>query len=110
MIQGDETAVGMVAPALHSGPDYTWAPGGAAHWEGRIFFGGLRGESLYEARLVADEVAALKAHFRSEFGRIRAVRLAPDGMLFFATSNRDNRGRVRRGDDRIVRVNPAVFR
>ncbi len=109
VIQGDETAPGMVAPVLHSGPDYTWAPAAAAYWNGRIFFGGLRGEALYEARPLERGAAKLRAHFHSEFGRIRAVRLGPDGSLYFATSNRDGRGRPRRGDDKILRVDPARF-
>lgn len=109
-IQGDAEAAGMVRPAVHSGPDYTWAPAGAAHHDGRVFFGGLRGEALYEARLEgADGSPEVRAHFHREFGRIRAVRLGPDGMLYFATSNRDNRGRIRSGDDKIVRVDPVAF-
>ncbi len=109
-IQGDETAAGMRAPVAHSGPDYTWAPGGAAYWEGRIFFGGLRGEALYEARPLRRGAIQVRAHFHGEFGRIRAVRIGPDGMLYFTTSNRDGRGRVREGDDKLVRVDPAIFR
>lgn len=110
LIQGDESAQGMVTPILHSGSDYTWAPGGAAYWEGRVFFGGLRGEALYEARVAQAGAPALRVHFHGEFGRIRAVRMGPDGMLYFSTSNRDGRGRARSGDDRIVRVDPTVFR
>lgn len=108
-IQGDEEAPGMLRPVVHSGPDYTWAPAGAAHHEGRIFFGGLRGEALYEARLGMGGSPQIRAHFHREFGRIRVVRVGPDGMLYFATSNRDNRGRIRSGDDKIVRVDPTVF-
>lgn len=109
-IQGDETAPGMTPPVVHSGPDYTWAPAGAAYWEGRILFGGLRGEALYEARLAEGGAVEVRAHFHGEFGRIRAVRIGPDGMLYFTTSNRDGRGRTREGDDKLVRVDPAIFR
>jgi glucose/arabinose dehydrogenase len=100
----------MKPPVLHSGPSYTWAPSGAAYLDGRVFFAGLRGEALYEARIRGSRVAELRAHFQGEFGRIRAVRVGPDGFLYFSTSNRDGRGRRRSGDDKIVRVNPAVFR
>ncbi len=113
LIQGDAEAPGMVTPILHSGPNYTWAPGGAAYWNGRIFFGGLRGEALYEAgpleRGRGRGRVELLVHFHGEFGRIRAVRIGPDGMLYFSTSNRDGRGRVRRGDDKIVRIDPSLF-
>ena len=110
VIQGDESVSGMETPVLHSGPDYTWAPAGAEFWDGSIFFGGLRGEALYEAKLLPNREFKLKIHFFGEFGRIRAVRLGPDGMLYLTTSNQDCRGRPREGDDKIIRINPAVFR
>lgn len=109
-IQGDETAGGVVPPVIHSGPDVTWAPAGLAHLDGRLFFGGLRGEALYEVRIRGQGVTEPRVHFFGDFGRIRAVRVGPDGMLYLATSNRDGRGRVRRGDDRILRVDPAALR
>ena len=106
---GDDARAGMVPPEVHSGPTYTWAPAGAAYWDGRILFGGLRGEALYEARIVPDAPMRVRAHFHAELGRIRVVKMGPDGMLYLATSNRDNRGAPRRGDDRIVRMDPAFF-
>lgn len=107
--QGDDVRPGVTAPVVHSGPSYTWAPAGAAYWNGRIFFGGLRGEALYEARILPDARMTVRAHFHAELGRIRVVKIGPDGMLYLATSNRDGRGRARRGDDRIVRMDPAFF-
>lgn len=104
-ITGDETEPGMRAPKRHSG-DNTWAPAGVAAWKDRLFFGGLRGTALYEARVDGDDIVELTARFRGDYGRIRAVTLGPDGMLYFATSNRDGRGRVRDGDDRILRIAP----
>ncbi|MGD8868584.1 MAG: PQQ-dependent sugar dehydrogenase, partial [Gemmatimonadales bacterium] len=77
---------------------------------GRVFFGGLRGEALYEARVTGSGAPTLRIHFHREFGRIRAVRLGPDGRLYFSTSNRDGRGRTRSGDDKVVSVDPATFR
>lgn len=156
-IEGDEAQPGMVPPVLHSGPHYTWAPAGMAYWSGSLFFGGLRGEALYEARIAGEGTGEnqalagqsaqparpgaqpkpgpprrggtpagpgaraagseaqrvrveLRVHFHGDYGRIRAVQIGPDGFLYFATSNRDGRGRPRDGDDRIVRVNPRVFR
>ncbi|MEX2008531.1 MAG: PQQ-dependent sugar dehydrogenase [Candidatus Spechtbacterales bacterium] len=122
-IEGDETGHAMVAPVIHSGADYTWAPGGMAYFEGSIFFAGLRGSALYEAVLdppssettEGRRVAELKAHFVNEFGRLRAVTLGPDPsrasgqVLYISTSNRDGRGRVNAGDDKIIRINPRVF-
>lgn len=109
IIQGDETKENMESPVAHSGSSATWAPAGAAFWRGSIFFGGLRGESLYEAKIKDDGKVSLKAHFRQEFGRIRAVVLGPDNYLYITTSNTDGRGTPRANDDKIIRINPGVF-
>jgi glucose/arabinose dehydrogenase len=39
-------------------------------------------------------------------GRIRALAEAPDGTIYFSTSNRDGRGRPAADDDRIMRIVP----
>lgn len=110
VIQGDETREGMRSPVLHSGASDTWAPASAQYYNGSIFFGGLKGEALYEAVLADDgSVSELKEHFRNTYGRIRTVTLGPDGMLYLTTSNTDGRGKAREGDDRIIRIDPRWF-
>lgn len=122
-ITGGETAADMVSPALHSGSD-TWAPAGLAHLDGRLWFGGLAGEALYEVRGLgaaadgdggvgpgdrAADALELVRHLDGELGRIRAVRAGPDGRLYLATSNRDGRGSPRPGDDRVLALDPAAL-
>ncbi|MFP3948416.1 MAG: PQQ-dependent sugar dehydrogenase, partial [Longimicrobiales bacterium] len=116
--RGAETAPEMVAPAIQSGGGTTWAPAGAAWSDGSLFFGGLRGEALYQLEIPAGTISPTAAgtpdlsvvpHLQGEYGRIRAVRMGPDGLLYFSTSNRDGRGNVREGDDRILAVDPGVF-
>ena len=108
-IQGPETKLGMVSPVIQSGADETWAPAGAAFRDGSIFFSGLRGESLYEAK-ITDGKVELKAHFRRKFGRIRAVVLGPDDYLYITTSNTDGRGKPHSNDDKIIRINQQIFK
>ncbi len=110
VIQGDETDADMVRPAIHSGGDTTWAPAGAAFVNGSVFFGGLRGESLYQVSIATNEVDNLLAHFTEKYGRIRAVELGPDGLLYISTSNRDGRGEAQAGDDKVIRINPDIFK
>ena len=105
-IQGDEKKEGMVTPVINSGPTTTWAPSGAAFYRGSIFFGGLKGQALFEAVLSGDGVSSLKKHFEGQLGRIRDVVLGPDNMLYITTSNRDGRGTPQEKDDKIYRVNP----
>ncbi len=107
VIQGDETRDGMIAPVMHSGPRTTWAPASAAYARGSIFFGGLRGETLYEAVLSGDGVAELRTHLAGEYGRLRAIVTDPDGMLFLTTSNTDGRGSPDGTDDRVLRLDPS---
>ena len=110
-IQGDEKASDMVTPVLNSGATTTWAPSGVAFYLSRsnqssVFFGGLKGQGLYEAVINGTKVT-LKKHFDQELGRIRDVVLGPDNMLYITTSNRDGRGDPKTGDDKILRLNPG---
>jgi glucose/arabinose dehydrogenase len=109
--EGDMVVEGTIGPVIHSGANNTWAPGGATHMNGSIFFGGLRGGRLYEAVLDegGENVTVLNEHFTGEYGRIRTTLVGPDGGLYFMTSNRDGRGVVNENDDQIVRLNPRVL-
>ncbi len=109
-IEGDETREGMERPELHSGASDTWAPAGIALLDDRLLFGGLRGAALYQATTDARGIVALKEHFKDAYGRLRAVTVGPDGMVYVATSNTDGRGVEREGDDKILKINPRLFR
>lgn len=104
VVEAGQEREGMVTPEVYA-EDTTWAPAGAAYHEGSIFFAGLRGSALYQARLENGEVAGLEKHLTG-FGRLRAVEKGPDGMLYVSTSNSDGRGVPRSNDDRILRVDP----
>ncbi|MBA3599817.1 MAG: PQQ-dependent sugar dehydrogenase [Acidobacteria bacterium] len=41
-----------------------------------------------------------------KYGRIREIAEAPDGSIYFSTSNRDGRGNAAKEDDRILRLVP----
>ncbi len=102
-IQGEATKTGMISPVIQSGGSTTWAPAGAAFVNGSIFFGGLKGETLYEYNIASK---SLRTHLKGEFGRIRAVVLGPDNNLYITTSNRDGRSLPKAGDDKLIRITP----
>ncbi len=104
-IRGDETQEGLAIPIKHSGSD-TWAPAGAAYLEGSIYFAGLRGQTLYEAK-INNGTVTLVEHLKNQLGRLREVVVGPDNMLYVTTSNRDGRGIPAGDDDQIIRVNPT---
>lgn len=101
-IRGSEEREGMRSPVLHSSEE-TWAPSGADILGNSLFFGGLRGNALFEMAL---EEGSLRAHFLREFGRVRLAKAGPDGFLYIATNNRDGRGTPAPEDDRIIRILP----
>lgn len=110
VVEGDESQKGLIAPVLHSGASDTWAPAGGEFVDGIIFFAGLRGEALYAAKIEGEKVTELKMHFREELGRLRAVKIGPDGYLYITTSNRDGRGEINKGDDKLIKINPASLK
>ncbi|KKT77875.1 MAG: Quinoprotein glucose dehydrogenase [Microgenomates group bacterium GW2011_GWB1_44_8] len=106
LISGDETRAGMTRPVVHSGPDTTWAPSGAAFYNGSIYFSGLRGQAIYEYK-ITDK--SLNAYFKDKLGRIRTVVLGPDKYLYILTSNTDGRGTLQEGDDKLIRIDPNIL-
>ncbi|MBI3290217.1 PQQ-dependent sugar dehydrogenase [Candidatus Microgenomates bacterium] len=103
-VTGSATRAGINSPILQSGSE-TWAPAGIAFYNGSFYFGGLRGQALYQIKL--EGAPRLVIHFKGEYGRIRDVVLGPDNMLYITTSNRDGRGTVKAKDDKIIRVNTS---
>lgn len=105
IVEGDKIEGEMLAPNLHSGEDYTWAPAGAAAFENNIFFTGLRGEALYQVIINEENnELVLKEHFKGEFGRLRDVVVSPDGYLYLISNNTDGRGNPAENDDRLFKV------
>ncbi|OGG03546.1 hypothetical protein A2W14_03095 [Candidatus Gottesmanbacteria bacterium RBG_16_37_8] len=106
-IQGTEKQNGMETPLINSGSD-TWAPAGAAFVGNILYFAGLRGSALYQAKIVGNDIQ-INELFKNEYGRLRDVVTGPDGMLYITTSNLDGRGNPNENDDKIIRVNPSLL-
>ncbi|GIE92835.1 PQQ-dependent sugar dehydrogenase [Paractinoplanes rishiriensis] len=101
--EGKGGAPRYVDPIVQWGTDEA-SPSGAAIAGDTLYVAGLRGERLWTVPLGGGEP---KAEFTGKYGRLRTVEVAPDGALWVTTSNRDGRGDVRDGDDRILRFPPA---
>ena len=90
-------------------------PAGMAFYDGDLFVavlgrGALIRISLAQLgpgyRVERIERWFARAPHETRLGRIRDVVAAPDGRLYFLTSNRDGRGSPRPGDDKIYRLEP----
>lgn len=96
----------------YTNPIVTWptseaSPSGLAYAGGSLWMGALRGQRLWEIPLAGDGSPGTPvARFTDEYGRLRAVAREPGGGLWVGTSNKDGRGDVRQGDDRIIAVVP----
>lgn len=109
-IQGDETKSAMESPKSQSGPNTTWAPSGITIVKDKIYFAGLKGESIYTGTITDHQLLSpITRSATAKFGRIRTIKLGPDGLLYILTSNKDGRGKPNLGDDKIITAPPDLF-
>lgn len=75
-------------------------------WRNSILLTTLKHSDLRVLQLneAGDEIVDEQVFLDKQFGRLRDVCISPDGRIFLAVSNRDGRGTVREGDDRIVEL------
>ena len=112
-ISHNMTKAGMETPIIQFSPAI--APASGMFYRGNLFpefknnffFGALKGEMI--VRLVMDgrRIVSRDDLLKKQYGRIREVTEAPDGSIYFSTSNRDGRGNPTNVDDRILRIIPA---
>jgi glucose/arabinose dehydrogenase len=109
---GWPTVEGASDDSRFAQPLVTWStseasPSGAAISGDTLYVAALRGERLWQVPLDGrGGVGRPQATLVGDYGRLRAVEVAPDGALWVLTSNRDGRGDPTDDDDRILRVVP----
>jgi glucose/arabinose dehydrogenase len=103
--EGDEGEdCDCVDPKAQWPPDEA-SPSGLAYADGSLWMASLRGERLWRIDLDGRQVVGEpRAFFTGEYGRLRAIDVAPDGSLWLGTSNTDGRGEPAGNDDRILRI------
>lgn len=104
---GMEDPVLEFTPAVAPASGMFYKSGVIESFKNNFFFGCLRGERII--RVVVDEnnpanVISFEKLKDVDFGRIRDIAEGFDGAIYFSTSNRDGRGSVRDGDDKIYRL------
>ncbi len=105
----DVEGIGDTDGGRFTNPKVTWAtddasPSGAAVIGDTLYIGALQGKCVLRVTLSGTSATKEAPLFANRYGRIRTAVAAPDGSLWFTTSNRDGRGDARNGDDHILRV------
>jgi glucose/arabinose dehydrogenase len=115
-VVGSSNDARFVNPLFNTGDNETWAPSGCSfykgdvfrHWRNSLFVATLRGSHLH--RFLFDpetgQVRESEYLLQGSLGRLRDVVEGPDGVVYVLTSNRDGRGQLLPGDDRILRLVP----
>lgn len=99
--KGNQAFKDLEKSALTSGWNTTWGSSGLAFWNSKLYFGGLKGESLYEVDLSSTPFKVNK-YFENQFGRIRAVNVGADDALYLTTSNQDGQAKEKDPEDDLV--------
>jgi glucose/arabinose dehydrogenase len=106
MAEGRADTPGLIDPLIQWSVDEA-SPSGLAYFGGSLWVACLRGQRLFQIPVRADGSLGDPASlFVGQYGRLRTVLAAPNGTLWFTTSNRDGRGSPRDGDDRILQFRP----
>lgn len=105
----------FIQPILESG-DTTWAPGGAAFInsgprKGQLLVSMLRGNGLLAITFdeTGTQVVDVEPLLLDTYGRLREVHQASDGSIYITTSNKDGRGNIHFGDDKILKIAPSIL-
>lgn len=80
VISERSSASGYEDPLLHWTPSI--APSGMAFYRGSLYAGALAGRQLRRVKLDGGRPAGEEVLFKDRLGRIRDVRLGPDGLLY----------------------------
>lgn len=116
VVSHEESEEGMISPLLIFTPAVAPASGMfydsdvIPQFKNNFFFGCLRGNAIYRVIPEENDPSKIKSFEKifgidfSKIGRIRDVAQGPDGAIYFSSSNKDGRGDVRNGDDKIYRI------
>jgi glucose/arabinose dehydrogenase len=104
--EGRDGSGSFVNPRVVWNPEEA-SPSGLAFTDGHLWLAALRGTRLWRIEVDGSDVGKVRDFFVGDYGRLRTIAVAPDGMLWVTTSNRDGRGEPAEGDDRILVVDPG---
>lgn len=101
-----ETPIIEFSPAVAPGSGMFYRGNLFPEFKNNFFFGALKGESIIRLVMDGRKIVSRDNLLEKQYGRIREIAEAPDGSIWFSTSNRDGRGNAAKTDDRILRIVP----
>jgi glucose/arabinose dehydrogenase len=101
---GDTSGGKFTNPIAFWTPTSTASPSGAAVAGNNLYVAGLQCYCLFRIPIHGAKLGTAKKLYANRYGRLRTVATAPDGSVWFTTSNRDGRGNPAKTDDRVLRV------
>jgi len=105
---GMETAIVEYSPAIAPASGMFYRGTLFPEFKNNFFFGALKSESIVRLVLDGRKIVAQEILFAKTYGRVREIAEAPDGSIYFSTSNRDGRGDPNATGDRILRIVPET--
>lgn len=103
-VEGKGGGEGYTDPVVTWSPTSSSSPSGLAVAGDHLYVGALAGQKLWQIPIDGAKAGTPKALFDGEYGRIRGVVRAPDGSVWFTTSNTDGRGDPGDDDDQIIQL------
>ena len=103
---GDGVPGGVQDPFVTWSPTSSCSPAGLAIKGGYAYVGALMGRCIFRVKLTTPNQKEVLPFFQGTYGRIRWVQAAPDGSVWFTTSNNDGVNVKAPTDDRVVRFLP----
>ncbi|HEX9928908.1 MAG TPA: PQQ-dependent sugar dehydrogenase [Pyrinomonadaceae bacterium] len=104
---GMETALFEYSPAVAPASGMFYRGSLFPEFKNNFFFGALKGQAIIRLVLNGRRIVSQERLVEKQYGRIREIAEAPDGTIYFSTSNRDGRGDANKEDDRILRLVPV---
>ena len=105
--EGMETPIVEFSPAVAPASGMFYRGSLFPEFKNNFFFGALKGQAIIRLVINGRKIVSQERLFEKTYGRIREIAEAPDGSMYFSTSNRDGRGDPIKEDDRILRVVPV---
>lgn len=116
VVDHDKTAPGMVTPfrvytpAIAPASALLYTGSQFPEWKNSILVGMLAGKGIMQVSLEKTgsswRITDTQKLPNIDVGRVRALVQGPDGDIYMTTSNRDGRGSINKGDDKVLRLVP----